>query len=149
MTLARLVFVAAIVSGVAACAGPAPNSTGYSSYGGASGAFPSVGDSSHLARLTPPNIKITLATLPGMNGDDLVTRLGAPQFRRRDGQAEIWQYRGSACTLDVFLYYADGANLIVRYVETRGHDTNTASNSKQANDCASALIDSRVSAGRG
>ena len=147
MTAARIVFAVLIASNVAACAGPGTSSTGYSSYGSSS-AFPSTGDSPRQARLTPPNAKITLATLPGMYGDYVATRLGAPQFRRRDGQAEIWQYRGSACTLDVFLYTDDG-NLKVRYVEARGRDTNTASNSKQANDCASALIDSRLSAGPG
>lgn len=146
MTTARIVFAVLIALSVAACAGPAPSSTGYPSYGGSS-SLPSP-DSSRQARLPPPNAKITLATLPGMYGDYVATRLGAPQFRRRDGQAEIWQYRGSACTLDVFLYTDDG-NLKVRYVEARGWDTNTASNSKQANDCASALIDSRLSAGPG
>ena len=83
-----------------------------------------------------------------MSGDDLATRLGAPQFRRRDGQAEIWQYRGSACTLDVFLY-ADGGDLKVRYVEARGRDAETATDPKQARDCATALIDSRANAGPG
>lgn len=151
MTVARIVFTALIASTVTACAGPAPSSTGYPSSGGASyggTAFPSPGDNSRQTRLTPPNAKITLATLPGMNGDDLATRLGAPQFRRRDGQAEIWQYRGSACTLDVFLY-AEGGNLKVRYVEARGREPGLVTDSKQARDCASALIDSRVSAGPG
>jgi len=150
MTVARIVLTVLIASTVAACAGPAPSSTGYSSSGGSSyggSAFPSA-DGSRQARLTPPNAKITLATLPGMYGDDVATRLGAPQFRRRDGQAEIWQYRGSACTLDVFLY-AEGGNLKVRYVEARGREAGSAADSKQARDCASALIDSRVSAGPG
>ena len=83
-----------------------------------------------------------------MSGDEIAIRLGAPQFRRRDGQAEIWQYRGSACALDVFLY-ADGNSLKVRYVETRGRDTNAATDPKQARDCASALLDSRAGAGPG
>ena len=149
MTITRLVFAAVIASSVAACAGPTPSSTGYSSGGSSYGSttFPS-SDNSRQARLTPPNTKITLATLPGMNGDDVATRLGAPQFRRRDGQAEIWQYRGSACTLDVFLY-TDGGNLKVRYVEARGREPGPAVDPKQARDCVSALIDSRLSAGPG
>lgn len=87
--------------------------------------------------------KITLATLPGMTGDALAAALGAPQFRRHDGKAEIWQYRGTACTLDVFLY-TDGANLRVRYADARGKDEFEAKNSAEARACAAALIDARA-----
>lgn len=87
--------------------------------------------------------KITLATLPGMTGDALAAALGAPQFRRHDGKAEIWQYRGTACTLDVFLY-ADGGNLRVRYADARGKDEVEAKNSAEARACAAALIAARA-----
>ena len=30
--------------------------------------------------------------------------LGAPEFVRRDGPAQIWQYRAENCVLDLFLY---------------------------------------------
>lgn len=42
--------------------------------------------------------------LVGRSGDDVAALLGPPGFRRRDGPAEVWQYRGRACLLDVFLY---------------------------------------------
>lgn len=42
--------------------------------------------------------------LNGMSEFDLVRDLGAPNLRRRDGTAEIWQYLGQECVLHVFLY---------------------------------------------
>lgn len=46
-------------------------------------------------------------------------RLGAPDLIRRDGRAEVRQFRGQACILDLFLYPAtDG--LAVKHVELRG-----------------------------
>lgn len=78
-----------------------------------------------------------------MRGAELTTLMGAPQFRRRDGQAEIWQYRGSACTLDVFLY-TDGNDLRVRYVEARGSsNAKGAMEAGQARTCAGSLLDAR------
>ncbi|MGE4563100.1 MAG: hypothetical protein AAEC10_09200, partial [Rhodospirillales bacterium] len=40
----------------------------------------------------------------GLDRQLLITLLGKPGFMRRDGPAEIWQYKTLACTLDVFLY---------------------------------------------
>lgn len=46
-------------------------------------------------------------------------RLGTPDLVRRDGRAEVRQFRGQACILDLFLYPAtDG--LAVKHVELRG-----------------------------
>ena len=113
-------LIAAALS-LAACGGSA-GAPSYSraSYGASpfdSAPAPANGDT-RQARLTPPS-KVSLDTLPGMSGTALTSALGAPQFRRLDGTAEIWQYRGTACTLDVFLY-AEGGNLKVRYVEEIG-----------------------------
>jgi hypothetical protein len=142
-----IVFPALVAASLAACAGPAPGSGARTAYGQRSqdaGPQPSSNDTTRQARLTSPSAKPSLETLPGMMGSDLTTLIGAPQFRRRDGQAEIWQYRGSACTLDVFLY-VDGNDLRVRYVEARGHAAaRSAAESSEARACAASLLESRA-----
>lgn len=54
----------------------------------------------------------------GKSGLQITSAIGAPAFRRKDGEAQIWQYRGTNCLLDVFLY-KDGASLKVKYAELR------------------------------
>ncbi|RVU36206.1 hypothetical protein EOI86_13365 [Hwanghaeella grinnelliae] len=46
--------------------------------------------------------------------------LGDPVLIRRDGTAQVWQFRGDACTLDLFLYPGDSGDLTVKHVELRG-----------------------------
>lgn len=60
-------------------------------------------------------------TLNGLDADGLAQLLGPPRLKRRDDPAEIWQYLGEACALDVFLYRAGKAGVYrVRHFETRG-----------------------------
>jgi len=61
-----------------------------------------------------------------LNIHELSKLLGAPNLVRRDGNAEVWQYQASQCTLDIFLY-EDNANLQVKYVDLRG-DADDAGN---------------------
>lgn len=42
--------------------------------------------------------------LMGLDRDELNEKLGEPSLIRRDGDAEVWQYRGENCVLDLFLY---------------------------------------------
>ena len=44
--------------------------------------------------------------------------LGAPDFVRRDGSAQIWQYRATNCVLDLFLY-KNGNETHVKHAEIR------------------------------
>ena len=44
------------------------------------------------------------ARLLGMRGAAVAGLLGPAKLVRRDGDAEIWQYRNDHCVLDVFLY---------------------------------------------
>ena len=39
-----------------------------------------------------------------MSADDVVALLGEPDFRRVEPPAEVWQYRGADCVVDLFLY---------------------------------------------
>ena len=54
----------------------------------------------------------------GLVGTAVTLKLGVPNLIRRDGTAEIWQYRATACILDVFLY-ASGDEQFVRHIELR------------------------------
>ncbi len=81
------------------------------------------------AALTPekpepaePEIPVDDDPAQFMNGDVAALRdaLGDPILIRRDGPAEVWQFRGDACTLDLFLYPGDGGALAVKHVDLRG-----------------------------
>lgn len=53
--------------------------------------------------------------LRGLSSPLLLAALGAPNFRRRDRDAEIWQYYGDGCVLDLFLYAEDGQSRVAHY----------------------------------
>lgn len=82
--------------------------------GGLAGA--GAGSGSELASRTPS----TTATreLVGKSEREVRSELGAPAFRRTDGPAQVWQYRGTACLLDVFLY-KEGGGFRVKHAELR------------------------------
>ena len=64
----------------------------------------------------PPPTAAELAANPsrfeGLNADAVVTWLGDPSFRRRDAPAEVWQYYGDKCVLDLFLYDENDAQRV-------------------------------------
>lgn len=55
----------------------------------------------------------------GLKPHDVQELLGMPKLVRRDEPAEVWQYRSSACVLDVFLYPVETGAQQVRYLEAR------------------------------
>ena len=59
------------------------------------------------------------ARLKGLNPVQVKAILGTPGFLRRDNPAEIWQYRGQGCTLDVFFYDGTGGKS-VQFYSVRG-----------------------------
>lgn len=61
---------------------------------------------------------IPLDQLPGMSGDQVISILGRPQFRRDETAAALWQYRSDGCVLNLFLY-PSGDALHVRHAEVR------------------------------
>ena len=77
------------------------------------------------AEPTVPEIPIDddPAQFMGARDADLRDALGAPFLVRRDGPAEVWQFRGDTCTLDLFLYPGADEALAVKHVELRGDDT--------------------------
>lgn len=56
--------------------------------------------------------------LKGLSPMQVRAVLGKPMFTRRDAPAEIWQYRGRACTIDLFLY-DEGGSQTVTHVAVR------------------------------
>jgi len=57
--------------------------------------------------------------LIGLDSDEINDLMGAPGLERAEPPALIWQYRGTACTVDIFMF-DDGAGSTVDHVEVRG-----------------------------
>ena len=86
------------------------------------------------------------ATLKGAYASDLVGAIGKPEFIRKDQPAEIWQYRGTDCTLDIFLYQSvTGAPFKVDYIETRAQPDGPTSNKA----CLASILKERDAAKTG
>lgn len=51
-----------------------------------------------------PEVDSDPQQLMGLDHTALNKKLGKPALIRRDGNAEIWQYRADRCVLDLFLY---------------------------------------------
>ena len=63
-------------------------------------------------------IRFNAAEFNGYSPERVLPVLGAPDFVRRDGNAQIWQYRATNCVLDLFLYNANGGT-VVKHAELR------------------------------
>jgi hypothetical protein len=61
----------------------------------------------------------TAASLLGLSGPELSALIGPPRWRRSESPAEVWQYQGQTCVLDVYLYQEAGA---VRVVHAEARD---------------------------
>jgi len=55
----------------------------------------------------------------GLAEQEVIGFLGEPSFRRREKPAEIWQFYGQNCVLDLFLYDDSGIKR-VSHAELRG-----------------------------
>lgn len=61
-----------------------------------------------------------VARMIGLDGDQVGQLLGPADFKRADGPAEMLQYRGAGCVLDVYLYRGgNDGDFRVTYVEAR------------------------------
>jgi hypothetical protein len=74
----------------------------------------------------------------GLNGQRVAALLGPASFVRRDGPAEVWQYRAKACVLDVYLY-KDAKDLTVAHVDLRKRKKAT----QPPRRCFAALLESQ------
>ncbi len=76
----------------------------------------------------------------GLERGQVTAFLGQPDFIRKDAPAEIWQYRGSVCILDFFLYEEKkGDTYKVAHFEVRGRSE--ASVTRQ--ECFQSLLKDR------
>lgn len=109
----RLVHFAALVplALLVACGGN-PQRNGLTT--GANGTGGNGGESAAL----PSGTGADPSRLKGLSPLQVRAVLGKPMFTRRDAPAEIWQYRGRACTIDLFLY-EDGGKQTVTHVAVR------------------------------
>ena len=93
----------------------------------------------------PPGPPISLADLKarirGMEKNAIARLLGEPGFIRRDDPAEIWQYRGERCILDIFMY-KDGNSFTAAHVALRSRTVE-----RPADDACYADIFAREKAG--
>ncbi len=82
---------------------------------------PAPKDAGRAALVPPapkPEPRIKPADLVGLTDARLAEVLGSPAFKRIDDPAALWQYRGTRCILDLFLY-ADGPAYRVTHMEFR------------------------------
>ena len=71
----------------------------------------------------PPNsgeLAADPSRFKGLAASEVVAKLGDPSFRRREAPAEIWQYYGPGCVLDLFLYDEKGVQKVAHF-ELRNH----------------------------
>jgi len=65
-------------------------------------------DNGAIAMVPPGDAVADPQRLKGLQAQQLNASLGSPSFRRKDPPAEVWQYAGKGCVLDVFLYDEKG-----------------------------------------
>ena len=71
-------------------------------------------------------IKITSEQLLGQDTAWVDQQIGQPAFKRRDGQAEMWQYKKTKCVLSVFIYEdAPGSKRRVLHFDARDLEGNS------------------------
>ena len=79
-----------------------------------------------------------LTRFKGLAAKDVTAALGDPNFRRREAPAEIWQYFGASCVLDLFLYEDNGAQRVA-HVELRSRTLGQGAQ----RSCLSQLLDGK------
>lgn len=120
MRALRRLAPALLLAGLAACGAPEPPRTA-----GVPAPVPPLGrgdggfDDSPQPPASEAEIRANPARLKGARASVAATLLGRPDFLRRERPAEIWQYYGSTCVLDLFLY-GEGEAKSVAHVELRG-----------------------------
>ncbi len=78
----------------------------------------------NLTRAKPPVETPTPKQLIGLSRDEVQSLLGFPWLLKREGTAELWQYRVTSCVLDLFLLGPDPGDLKVSHVELRSRREN-------------------------
>ena len=80
--------------------------------------YPDARGGDAMASLTPA-VRLTPDSLTGLAPATLETRLGKPDFRRKEPGSEIWQYGAAGCSLFVYFYPDDQGAMGSAYVDAR------------------------------
>jgi hypothetical protein len=102
------------------------------------------GDEPRPAAAPPEEVNGDPDRFLGRSPRQLEAELGAPALVRRENPAEIWQYRGPACVLDLFLYPKDGGPDVV-HLEAR----DLSAEPMAAETCLQPLLRERAATGAG
>ena len=105
---------------LAACTTTGQDASAVGGANGQSGATTGAGEASspNQGQKTARAVLYDPEEFIGYRPQRLLPILGAPDFVRRDGPAQIWQYRAENCVLDLFLYGKNDDSQ-VRHVELR------------------------------
>lgn len=122
----KAILAVAVAGLAAACAGGPPSrgqGDGTALERGATAPRPRAG----AARVPVDAPKVS--ELAGRSAEEVARRLGPPQLTRHEPPAEVWQYAGEACVLDIVFYPEEGAGAPrADYLESRdldGHGLDT------------------------
>ncbi len=90
-----------------------------------------------LQPVTPPRVNEDPQQLMGLDRATLGEKLGKPTLIRRDGDAEVWQYRADRCVLDLFLY---GMNKKVEHIDLRNRGDEGDGSEDSVSDCFNGML---------
>ncbi len=99
----RLAICSLIATGLLSGCGGAPSTAPAATPGGTPPTAETAAPNAKSETVLPSKIEGS-GDLKGLSATQIGAALGPPDFRRRDPPAEIWQYRASKCTLDLFIY---------------------------------------------
>ncbi len=66
------------------------------------------------------NAPAAAASLQGRDPEDVISALGEPALRRREGDAEVWLYQAPDCRLDL-VFYPGTSRLVLAHAAARAH----------------------------
>jgi hypothetical protein len=87
----------------------------------------------------PPPPKTALMQLVGIDAETLQRQFGKPGLVWREEPAQVWQYRGPACVLNVYLYRDNGGRLVVSDAEAHSQ----ANKDDPLPPCVDSLVEAR------
>lgn len=86
----------------------------------------------------PPPVDDNPVRFIGATPTTLIAELGEPRLRRQESPAEVWQYRGQGCVLDLFLYEEEQVFKVV-HLEAR----DSSAQSVETRSCLRSLLEAR------
>ena len=126
MTVLRLALVAAIAVGLAACGSGRPKAPPQQASQSQQTAKIEKSEPRGQAAIAPARPQEPVNDDPqqfmGLDQPGVTAIIGKPAMIRRDGPAEVWQYRGQGCVFDIFMYRKEDDGFEVKYVDLRAPD---------------------------